>query len=289
MENFEEIFTTKVKEADMVLVGLGEEFNGINSSENAFFAESEMTEQNLKWLIPAFRSYDTSQVANDGREKMQKALENLAKLLGKKNYFVLSVSQCKMISETKWREGRLVMPCGSVGKKQCEQGCAEEAVLALTKEEEAEISHAFERFEKASGERKDFLRGDIEHVPPEVRMAMKMIQKKEAVGRAVKGLDGDLRKILGKCEHCGGDKVFNVLQAEKYDEKGYLKDWEYYTKWLYGSMSRNLVIIELGTAESYPSLFKNAFEKISSLNSKASHFALGTENFENAIDWLAKL
>jgi len=162
-------------------------------------------------------------------------------------------------------------------------------VLALTKEEEAEIAQSFERFEKASGEVKDFLRGDAERVPPEVRMAMKMIQRKEAVGGALKGLETDLRKILGSCERCGGNKVFNVLQAEKYNEKGYLKGWDHYAKWLYGSMSRNLVVIELGTAESYPSLFKNAFEKITSLNPKASHFALGAENFENVIDWLAKL
>ena len=288
MNNLEEIYATKIREADMVLIGLGEEFDRINGSENAIFAESEMTAQNLKWIIPTFRSYDASKEAVERREKMQKSLGNLAELLGKKNYYILSVSQSKMISKTKWREGRLVMPCGCVRKKQCENGCEDE-VLELTKEEEAEIVRAFENFEKASGEVKDFLRGDAEHVPPEVRMAMKMIQKKEAVGGAVKGLENDLRKILGKCERCGGDMVFNVLQATKYDEKGYLKDWDHYAKWLYGSMSRNLVVIELGTAESYPSLFQSAFEKITSLNPKASHFALGAENFENAIDWLTKL
>lgn len=289
MDSFEEIFTKKIREADMVLVGLGEEFDQMNPSENAAFAESEMMAQNLKWLIPAFRSYDASKEAVERREKMQKALGNLAELLGKKNYYILSVSQSKMVSETKWREGRLVMPCGTVCKKQCEHGCAEEEVTALTEEEKAEISRSFERFEADSKEVKDFLRGDAENMPPEVRMAMKMIQRKEAVSGAVKGLEIDLRKILGKCERCGGDKVFNVLQAEKYDEKGYLKDWDHYAKWLYGSMSRNLVVIELGTAESYPSLFRNAFEKITSLNPRASHFSPGAENFENVIDWLAKL
>ncbi len=289
MDSFEEIFTKKIREADMVLVGLGEEFDQMNPSENAAFAESEMMAQNLKWLIPAFKSYDTSQDAFEKREKKQKALRNLAELLGKKNYYILSVSQSKMVSETKWREGRLVMPCGTVCKKQCEHGCAEEEVTALTEEEKAEISRSFERFEVASKEVKDFLRGDAENMPPEVRVAMKMIQKKEAVGGAINALGIDLRKILGKCERCGGNKVFNVLQAEKYDEKGYLKDWDHYAKWLYGSMSRKLVVIELGTAESYPGLFKNAFEKITSLNPKASHFALGAENFENVIDWLAKL
>ena len=289
MENFEEIFLTKIREADMVLIGLGEEFDRINGSEDAAFAEREMMEQDLKWLIPAFRSYDASKTTGVRREKMQQALENLAGLLVKKNYFILSVSQGKTISDTKWREGRLVMPCGCVCKKQCEHYCAEEDVIPLTEEEKTEITRSFERFEVASREVKDFLRGDVEQVPPEVRIAMKMIQRKEAVSGAVKGLEIDLRKILGKCERCGADMVFNVIQAAKYNEKGYLKDWDHYAKWLYGSMSRNLVVIELGTAENYPVLFKQGFEKITSLNPKASHFVLGGENFENVIDWLTKL
>ena len=72
MDSFEELFTKKIREADMVLVGLGEEFDQMNPSENAAFAESEMMAQNLKWLIPAFRSYDTSQDAFEKREKKQK-------------------------------------------------------------------------------------------------------------------------------------------------------------------------------------------------------------------------
>jgi len=180
------------------------------------------------------------------------------------------------------------MPCGSIMKKQCQHCCAGEEIEEISSMEEKGIQSLFDDFQKGIlFENQEY--SDLQKMPQEVRMAMELIQKKEKIREEVCRLENAVKELLGTCGHCGESLIFNVVQAKEYDEKGYLKNWEYYTKWLYGSMNRKLLILELGTAQTHPGLFGDAFQKICELNPKAERFLFQAENFENAIDWLAKL
>lgn len=75
-----------------------------------------------------------------------------------------------------------------------------------------------------------------------------------------------------QCPKCGKELVFNIRREEtagKYLEEGYLQLWGYYTKWLQGTIHKNVLILELGEGFELPNLFKWPFEKIAFYNKKA--------------------
>lgn len=71
------------------------------------------------------------------------------------------------------------------------------------------------------------------------------------------------------CSHCGSRLRFNQLGVTKYAEEGYIDSWERYTKWLQGTVNRNLCVLELGVGMEYPTVVRFPFEKIVYYNQKA--------------------
>ncbi len=71
------------------------------------------------------------------------------------------------------------------------------------------------------------------------------------------------------CDQCGSKLRFNQLGVTKYAEEGYLDSWERYTKWLQGTMNRDLCILELGVGMEYPTVIRFPFEKIVYYNQKS--------------------
>lgn len=71
------------------------------------------------------------------------------------------------------------------------------------------------------------------------------------------------------CRHCGSRMRFNQLGVTKYAEEGYLEGWTRYTRWLQGTVNRNLCVLELGVGLEYPSVIRFPFEKIVYYNQKA--------------------
>ncbi len=72
-----------------------------------------------------------------------------------------------------------------------------------------------------------------------------------------------------KCPDCGMPLVMNQYGQEKYNESGYLENWTRYTKWLQGTVNRNLCIIELGVGMEFPSVVRWPFEKMCFYNQKS--------------------
>ena len=105
---------------------------------------------------------------------------------------------------------------------------------------------------------------------------------------------------LGNCPSCGKPLIFNNIYAEKYDENGYLSQWQLYTKWLQGTLNRRILILELGVGMKFPSVIRWPFEKIAFFNNKASFYRVnetlyqmseelkdkGISIAKNSIDWL---
>lgn len=84
----------------------------------------------------------------------------------------------------------------------------------------------------------------------------------------------DYKEIIEKgeslvCPHCGETLVINRIGVTKYSEEGYLPKWNFYTKWLQGTLNKKLLLIELGVGMKYPSVIRWPFEKMCFINEKS--------------------
>lgn len=85
-----------------------------------------------------------------------------------------------------------------------------------------------------------------------------------------------------RCSHCGQELQFNNIHAEKYNESGYLPAWELYTKWLKGTLNRELCILELGVGMDYSSVIRFPFEKAAFFNQKSDFIRVHKRLFQMA-------
>lgn len=253
-----------IENSDMVLIGLGEEFNDILALKKDTDYEQGrqwIEEEGLFWLLPAYEQ-ECRRKLPKRQEEMKEALNNLADILKDKNYFVVSTSVNDLIREIPWKTGRLVMPCGGSIKKQCSEAC-EGALQELTENDNKII----ELYIKNNVCTKNF--------------------EKNA-------------PMLGKCPKCNKPYVLNNIYAEHYDESGYIPQWQLYTKWLQGTLNKKVLILELGVGMKFPSVIRWPFEKVAFFNQKASFYRVneslyqmseelkdkGTSISKNAVDWL---
>lgn len=257
----------KIKQADMVLVGLGEDFSGPPGPEGEWHyaaGKRRLEREGLSWLLPAWKEFCREKCADKGgRDGLDAALTGLAGLLREKNYFVVSESVDGRIFGAPWKEGRLVMPCGCAWRKQCSQGCGN--VLEKTTEEE--------------------------------KAGLWAVLEELWAGGAL------TEPLLGVCPECGAPLIFNNVYAQNYNEGGYMDQWRLYTKWLQGTLNRRLFMLELGVGMCFPSVIRWPFEKIAFLNEKAFLCRVHERLYQmdeklsgkgcgiswNVIDWLGRL
>lgn len=256
-----EVFLQQLQEADMVLIGIGEEFDELKSLKQIpKYAEcrEQLEKTGNEWLIPALNMVQDRNVVFE-------VLSKFAEIIAGKNYFVVSVSTNDMIRDVSWREGRLVMPCGGSLMKQCIQNCGHQ-------------------LEDVTGKDWD-----------EIKEYIDMLSND--------GTSDTLKFDLGKCPECGSPLVLNSVYTAKYDESGYLNQWQLYTKWLQGTLNRKILVLELGVGLQCPSVIRWPFEKVAFFNQKASFWRVneklyqlseelngkGTSISMNAIDWLRNL
>ena len=113
----------EIQRADLILVGLGEEFNDsgrLKDCKEYTQGREVLRETGYHWLVPAWSEYCSAKL---GKDIIKPALEKLAGLLEDKDYFVVATATDSRITEIPWKNGNLVMPCGTVRKKQCVRGC----------------------------------------------------------------------------------------------------------------------------------------------------------------------
>lgn len=107
-----------IEEADLVLIGIGSEF------------------EKKRFLI---------------EEDALQALNNLSSILQKKNYFVVSICTNDIAKKSQLQSDRIVQPCGSATKKQCVKRCEVGLQELNAQEYEALISEQFEPVENNLG------------------------------------------------------------------------------------------------------------------------------------------
>jgi type II secretory pathway component PulC len=100
----------KIKDADLVLVGIGAEF------------------ENKKYCI---------------EERARQALYSLSEVLKGKNYFLLTTCTNDILEDISFKTDRMVAPCGTLKKKQCE--LCENSVARLTEEDAQLMKQAIQQ------------------------------------------------------------------------------------------------------------------------------------------------
>ena len=259
-------FLEQIHQADMVLVGLGEDFDNrerLRQEDMWKHGRDLLKKANVHWMLPAWNEYCSARL---GEDVVTPALERLFELLEGKDCFLVSVST--NIAVRRLSEGRLpfVMPCGGTWLKQCSEGCEGE-LYPVTPEDAADLNVFLEKL----------YQGETDAV-------------------------GDVPS-LGRCSQCGSSMVLNNIYGEHYNEKGYLDEWGKYTRWLQGTLNRSLFVLELGVRMEFPSVIRWPFERIVRYNQKAFLCRVSEDLYQlpedlstngagilkNTIDWLREL
>lgn len=118
----------RVRDAEMVLVGLGESFqydwNALTGDTRYQEIDAEIgNNQEYIWIIPFLQKMILQQ-SRDNR--WNRAYKNLEKILAGKNYFIISLCMDDYIYNTGLEENRIVAPCGGFRKMQCDNNCSHE-------------------------------------------------------------------------------------------------------------------------------------------------------------------
>lgn len=115
-----------IQDAEMVLVGLGEDFqyDWKTLTEDKRYREIEAEISDNKgqiWIIPFLQKMILQQFRDD---KWNRAYKNLESMLAGKNYFIISLCMDDYIYGAGFNENRIVTPCGGFRKMQCDNNCS---------------------------------------------------------------------------------------------------------------------------------------------------------------------
>lgn len=110
----------KIKESDMVLVGLGEELDLLKEIRKCDEYKKIENRTENSWILPFVERL----ILEDKKEEKTEIYKMLAKPLEGKNYFVISICQDGLIRQAGLNEERIVEPCGGYRKLQCSEMCS---------------------------------------------------------------------------------------------------------------------------------------------------------------------
>lgn len=242
-----EYLEKSISEANMVLVGLGEEWvltedlmlEDMANKNNAMYeiykiaAGDEMYADFVQVLTACyFMNYIPAELEN--------AYKSIYRMLENKNYFIVSLTVDPYLYRMGFKEERFVNPCGTFQKLQCAEGCS------------AELTDSDELLDSV----------------------MQVMASKNTNNCDAKEILDACVQVMKKyhCEKCGSPVTFNCLDARKYREEGYLEKWQMYMKWLQGTLNKNIVVLEAGAGMKLPSVIRWPFEKTVFYNQKATMF-----------------
>lgn len=128
MEHILSELFVKCKEADMILVGIGEEFQYdwdiLLQNERYREIEKEIDDrEEYRWVVPFIQKMALEKYQD---EKLNYAYENLKAIIDGKNYFIISVAMDDCVYRHGLKAERIVTPCGGFRKMQCDTNCSGE-------------------------------------------------------------------------------------------------------------------------------------------------------------------
>lgn len=124
------VLEEKINEAELILVGLGEEWQ-VSLDEmlqSVWFSEKyrkleerNRLEEGLPYLIKWYYNHEIP-------KRLEEAYHNLHELLEGKNYYVVSLTMDIYLTKFEFQKNRYVNPCGNFTYLQCNQACKDELI-----------------------------------------------------------------------------------------------------------------------------------------------------------------
>lgn len=231
-----------VKDAQLVLVGIGSEFaQQFEAMETDEFyeplLEQARKEENAEQLQQYLKFH---YIMRHPDERILQAYERLAGMLEGKNYFIVSLCTDDLIYRGNLNAERIVTPCGGFRAMQCGKECSTDQELLVTDE-----------------------------------------NVMQALLKSIDDCEGDLNEVdFPVCAECTKPLWFNQISTPDYKEEGYLPQWQLYTKWLQGTLNRDICILELGVGMQFPQIIRFPFEKIAFFNQKAQFFRVHSRLYQ---------
>ncbi|MDE6387198.1 MAG: hypothetical protein K2L82_05230 [Lachnospiraceae bacterium] len=116
----------KIRDADLVLVGLGEElqydWNALTQDQRYQEIEEEIGgREEYIWIVPFLQKMILKQLRQD---KWRTAYKNLSNMIAGKNYFIVSLCMDDYVYDAGILENRIVTPCGGLRLMQCNRNCS---------------------------------------------------------------------------------------------------------------------------------------------------------------------
>ena len=238
--NILESIKEKINEADMVLLGIGEELQireeDVIEKSPVYLAFAEelkcLKEAENNFIKDSLYVYELEKQKQTALSERLQTYHKLWGFLKDKNYFIVTICRDDLIYLSEFDSGRVVSPCGTRKLMKCGQGCSSEVLE--TEEVFLQLNHKLKQMYKEGG----FVYDRIEQDIP-------------------------------KCRECGACMDMDFVGTAGYSEKGYEKNWKRYMMWLQGTLNKKICILELGAGFSYPTVIRWPFEKVAMLNNKA--------------------
>lgn len=123
-----QILKEKIADAELVLIGIGEEFNedfhkiGQHPHLMKGLEEIDLNE-NLAWTVPFI---EKAYLEEEKEAETVQAYRNLYELVKDKNYFIVTTCIDGHIENAGFDAGKIVEPCGNYMKMQCSEKCTTE-------------------------------------------------------------------------------------------------------------------------------------------------------------------
>ena len=121
-----EILKEKLADAEVVLIGIGEEFN----EKFDRIAEHEQlvkglelvdAKEELAWMVPYFEKI---YLQEQNQSDILSAYRNLYELVKDKNYYIVTTCIDGLIQKAGFKPEKIVEPCGNYEKMQCSAKCS---------------------------------------------------------------------------------------------------------------------------------------------------------------------
>ena len=256
----------KIKEADIVLVGFGREFNikrqDILATDKRFLDldldNSSLSDLEKEWIELSVM-YDCLNSGNcdiiEERKKLYNDVHKYLSDLGKNNYFVVTTCFDDIITYSDFDKDRMVAPCGTLKFMKCDRGC---------------FKHVY----------------DTEMVFDNINS---ILCKHYTDGYNDKdNMYQELIEAMPQCPMCKQVMSINIVKTNNYSEEGYRESWDSYMSWLQKTLNRKLVMLELGEGFDTPTVIRWPFEKVATVNNKATLIRVNDKVWQISEDIEAK-
>ena len=256
----------KIREADIVLVGFGREFN-IKREEILLTSKryldldlnnSPLSDLEKEWIELSIMN----DCLNDGncdiiesRKNLYNSIEKYLKNLGKNNYFIVTTCFDDILTYSEFDKERMVAPCGTLKYMKCDKGCFKH--VYQTEEVFSNINSILNSYYNDGYSDKE-----------------KMWQ--------------ELAEAMPQCPMCKQVMSINVVKTNNYSPEGYRESWDSYMSWLQKTLNRKLVMLELGEGFDTPTVIRWPFEKVASVNNKATLIRVNDKVWQISEDIEAK-